>query len=337
MCLNINKITLYCLASIVMFLSFESNIFSREKTQPFTDNEKELLRQVQAIPGLLARQSIKPGDIPNPHWRDSACQACHSGKPGSKDKKLNTGNIIKMCNNCHSELSVHDLIHPVGMIPTKKMLEQMPASFRRAIKRGGGKMTCISCHDLPMQCLNERRQEKNFNPRFFLKGPYRDRTALCFKCHDKSKYKRLNAHEQISDNGEIDERKCRLCHKDVEKLKTAKPDMDIDFNVADDNLSAMCTGCHINMPHPGGGISFRNKGKPDHLVTPGKDMFSYMQKQQKKNNIELPLQQLDNKISCVTCHDPHEQGVIKTKGRVGPEDKRLRMKRVKLCLQCHDK
>lgn len=337
MYLNSSKTIMLCLSSVLFILLPVSNAISRDNIQPLTGSEKEILKQVQAIPKLLVAKSIKPDDIPNPHWRDDACQACHNGKPDSKNKKLNTSNIIKMCNNCHSELSVHDLIHPVGMVPSKKMLQQMPASFRRAIKRGGGKMTCLSCHDLPMQCLNERRPEQALNPRFFLKGPYRDRTTLCFKCHDKSKYKRLNAHEQILDNGKIDKGKCYLCHKDVEKLKTAKSDMDIEFNVADDNLSAMCTGCHINIPHPGGGFSFTKKEKPDHLVTPDKDMFSYMQKQQKKNNIELPLQQLDNRISCATCHDPHEQGVIKTKARVETEDKRLRMKRAKLCLQCHDK
>jgi len=333
--ISANKIILHCLVSVVISLLFVGNIPAQEKIRPLTDDEKAILEQVQTIPRLLAEQSIQPGDIPNPHWRDGACQACHSGKPDRKNKKLNTKNINKMCNNCHGKLSVHDLIHPVGMVPTKKMLKQMPVSFRRAIKRGGGKITCISCHDLAMPCLGKRRQEQNFNPRFFLEGPYRDRTALCFKCHDKSKYQRLNAHDQISNKGQINEQICQLCHKDIEKLKTAQSRADIDFHVADDNLSAMCIGCHLKISHPGGGFSFTKKKKPNHLVAPDKDMFNFMRKQQIKNKVELPLQLADNRIFCATCHDPHEQGVIKTKNK--PADKRLRLKKEKLCLQCHNK
>jgi len=337
MCLNINKFILHCLASVVLLLLSVSYISAREEIQPLTDAEKAILEQVQLLPGLLAEQLIQADDIPNPHWRNDACQACHSGEPDSKNKKLNTRDFNKMCNNCHGTLSVHDIIHPVGMKPTKKMLNKMPESFLHAVRRGGGKMTCIVCHDLPMQCQEDRRQEKNINPLFFREGHNRDRTALCFICHDSNKYKRLNAHEQISRKGKIDERKCQLCHKSIKKLKNAKLRSDIDFNVAESDLSAMCTGCHIKTPHPGGSFSFSKKTETNHLVVPDEYMSGFMKQQQLKNKVELPLQLVDNRISCATCHEPHEKGVIKTKAGIKLADKRLRLNKEKLCLQCHNK
>lgn len=278
----------------------------------------------------------------NPHWQESACLACHKEKPKKNNLKrsnlkLHTTDINKLCNSCHDVISKHNYIHPFGMTPSKKIKNNMPSSFSKAVKRGGGKLTCITCHDLPITCLPEGKSKQGLNPLFFREGPYNTRTELCYRCHDKSKYKRLNPHDQISESGVLNEKKCTVCHVSIDKLKTAKSINEVDFNY-EGNLSAMCAGCHPVKRHPGGAFSFfSDKKGPDHLVKPPKDILEHKLKMEKKNNIVFPLEPGTGKVFCGTCHNPHEKGVIKVKAAAkgADADKRLRMQ--KICRNCHNK
>jgi predicted CXXCH cytochrome family protein len=279
----------------------------------------------------------KDKEFHNPHWQDEGCQACHKGKPTRNNLKLHTSDINTLCNSCHKTISQHSYIHPYGMTPSKKIMKNMPGSFSAAVKRGSGKLTCITCHDLPMTCLPEKKSHKGLNPLFFREGPYKTRTELCYRCHDKSKYQRLNPHDQISEEGVLKEKLCTVCHVSTEKLATAKNIEEVDFNYQGD-LSAMCAGCHPVKPHPGGSFSFfSNKKGPNHLVKPPENILRYKQKMEKKNNIVLPLEPGTGKVFCGTCHNPHEKGVIKVQAAAkgAGSDKRLRMQ--KICINCHDK
>lgn len=278
--------------------------------------------------------------IDNPHWRDDGCHNCHAAEASANNTNTSLINkdINEICNRCHEKMSAHALIHPVGMQPSKKMLKQMTKSMRQSIQRSQGRISCTSCHDLPMTCLKKQRHKKTLNPLFLRGGPYHDRTALCYNCHDKKKYQRLNAHEQISKRGKIRKEKCLLCHKSPELLNTDNHDQSVDFNVPDSDLSAMCTGCHLWIPHPGGSFSLRKHTKTNHLVVPPKDIMQHLQQQQQQNHIRLPLQPGNQQINCATCHDPHEEGVLKQKNHSHKlAEKRLRMPKQSLCLQCHDK
>lgn len=278
----------------------------------------------------------------NPHWQKDACLTCHKEKPKKtnlkkRNLKLHTADINKLCNSCHTTISKHEYIHPFGMIPSKKIKKNMPGTFSKAVKRGRGKLTCITCHDLSLTCLPEKKSKQGLNPLFFREGPYKTRTELCYRCHDKTKYKRLNPHDQISKTGVLNEKICTVCHVSTEKLKTAKSIKDVDFNY-EGNLSAMCAGCHPVKRHPGGSFSFfSDKKGPNHLVKPTEDILEHKLKMEKKNNIIFPLEPGSGKVFCGTCHNPHEKGVIKVEAAAkgADEDKRLRMK--KLCTNCHDK
>lgn len=273
----------------------------------------------------------------NPHWRIDNCQACHKEKPKGNNLKLHTSDINTLCNSCHTSVSKHRYIHPFGMKPSKKIMKNMPRSFSKAVKRGGGKLTCITCHDLPMTCLPEKKSKQGLNPLFFREGPYKTRTELCYRCHDKNKYKRLNPHDQISDDGKINMKKCTVCHKSTDKLKTAKNITEVDFNYEGD-LSSMCAGCHPVKPHPGGSFSFfSDKKGPNHLVKPAEDILEYKLKMEEKNNVILPLEPGSGKIFCGTCHNPHEKDVIKVKAAAKGADSKNRLRMQKLCTNCHNK
>ena len=298
---------------------------------------------VKVLPDNQQHKTQKTGkQLHNPHWQNDGCLACHKEKPKKNNLKrnnlkLHTTDINKLCNSCHRLISKHKYIHPFGMTPSKSIKKNMPDSFSSAVKRGKGKLTCITCHDLPMTCLPQGKSKKGLNPLFFRGGPYKTRTEHCYRCHDKSKYKRLNPHDQISDKGVLNEKICTVCHVSTEKLKTAKSINDVDFHAKED-LSAMCAGCHPVKPHPGGSFSFfSNKKGPNHLVKPPDDILEHKLKMEKKNNIIFPLEPATGKVFCGTCHNPHEKGVIKTEAAAkgADEDKRLRMQ--KICRNCHDK
>ena len=317
----------------VMVLSVASNTQAQEsKTVPMS-TEKNLLAppaKIPAAPGSVAAEQTL-----NPHWRRDACQACHEGTPSKADTRLRDTDIDRLCNTCHAYPSSHSYIHPVGMPLSKEMQGRMPASFRLVMKRSGGNIGCVTCHDLPMQCLPENARKRDLNPLFFRDGPYRQRTDLCYRCHDPRYYQRLNAHDQVAKDGTPREDSCRICHSDAKELKDAHAIEDAGFNDPRD-LSSMCTGCHVWIPHPGS-FSFRGNGQPNHLVVPSPGIARQMQRVQKKNDVRLPLEPGTGKVFCGTCHNPHAKGVpmdaAASKGADAP--KRLRVPEI--CVVCHDK
>jgi len=308
-------------------------------------DEKNLFANVGEIPRLVRQGEIGVEQIPDPHWREDGqgCNACHGGTPGEKDAKLLVKDINQLCNNCHDTVSVHNYIHAVGMVPSAEKRTRMPEDFRRAIKRGGDVVTCIACHDLPMQCDKTRFPEKGLNPRFFRGGPYRARTDLCFNCHDPGHYQRLNPHDQISDEGELLGERCLVCHSIAPNRREVRSIDDVSFNVTDD-LTRLCTGCHPWRPHPGGGWAHfapnSTAAGPNHLVQPPPQILKRMQQSAAARGVVLPLERSSGRIFCATCHNPHERGVQRhaAADRGADGHKRLRVPPGgPVCSNCHDK
>lgn len=264
----------------------------------------------------------------DPHWRQGYCFACHS-KDAKKDPSSfkRKGNIEKVCGNCHDAISGDMLIHATGMIPSREIKSRMPKSFKL---KADGKVGCLTCHELKYQCLESEYKRKGADPKFFRGGPYKARTDLCYKCHKKKSYARLNPHDQINDEGELMEDVCLYCHA---KLPDPRVDKGIDsVKFVVDDLKELCQRCHRDRAHPGGRfINF------DHLVTPSPKIRFFMRHAEKKNNIALPLEPDTGKIFCATCHNPHERGVLRGRyGKGADEPQRLRLgSGFEVCGACH--
>ena len=299
--------------------------------------KQQILKQPATIPARVAAGKISLEQIPDPHWQVDGCLACHRKKPDKKGLHLRNENIDHTCNNCHSVLSDHSYIHPSDIKPSNKILKRMNKDFRKTIDRSKGKLSCITCHNLPKQCLPEHRKEKGLNPKFFRDGPYRKRIEICFQCHDKNAYKRLNPHDQIDAKGRIRKGRCGVCHKTLDGLTEALTIDDVDFNITD-NLAKMCTGCHPWKPHPGGlsGPKRESLDKAKHLQIPPRDIKMYYDKQQKNGDVLLPLEPGTGKIFCGTCHNPHEKGIIKNPAAAKGADAKNRLRTGNICGQCHD-
>lgn len=306
----------------------------KQKAMPNV-NEQQLLNAPHLIPKRMADGDITLAQVPNPHWRRDACQACHAGSPTRANLRLREADINKLCNTCHGKLSDHSYIHPTGMPVPKEMQARLSKPFAQAVGRARGTISCITCHDLTMACLPERASERGLNPRFFREGPYRDRSALCYRCHNPAQYARLNPHDQVETGGKLRESTCRVCHDSQPDVQAARSIHDVDFTTKSD-LSQQCTGCHAVKPHPGG-FSFNSGGQPDHLRVPSTRVAERMKVMARKNSIVLPVDPITGKVFCATCHNPHARGVVRVAAAARGAEEKNRLRMPEMCGNCHDK
>ncbi|MCF6354512.1 MAG: hypothetical protein L3J26_05320 [Candidatus Polarisedimenticolaceae bacterium] len=306
-------------------------------------SERELLNNPEQIHDLLADEKIAFEEVPNPHWRADACVACHLEKAVEDDKMppLRTTDYNGLCGNCHDPSLVAEYIHAVDIEPPDEFLDRMPEDFLAALDRGGGVLTCIACHDLPVHCDESSFEQAEINPLFFRGGPYSSRTDLCFNCHDPEDYERYNPHDQITDEGELDTEQCFFCHNVTPNRSAAKSIEDVTFNVVED-LKKLCTGCHPYSPHPGGSWfgATGNKigGGPDHLKVPPEKIRRRLEIMEAESGTVMPREPGTGSIFCATCHNPHERGVqFIRKADIGADGyKRLRRGKFEICLACHE-
>lgn len=301
---------------------------------------EELFRQPTKIKSLLKSGLLKQNQVPDPHWKKDGCIACHRSISGASQFNLRSEDDAWLCGNCHDENSKAAFIHPTGQNIPQAMWRRMPAAFRQSVQAVGGKtrskLTCYSCHEMKMACLESRLEEKVFNRSFFRGGPYHSRVTLCFYCHDDTLYDRFDPHKQIV-RGRMDKKSCNLCHKNSKTLTSRTKLKDVRLHSSDD-LSKLCINCHPWRPHPGWEFAITNtkKAAANHLVKPSKEVVERMEFTKLKIGIELPVAQDTGEIHCATCHNPHQKGVIADKLFDVGADKRNRLRVEKACSYCHD-
>lgn len=294
-------------------------------------------QKVESFPALLQSGELQMRDIISPHWNKAGCIACHtSTEANASAKNLRYREIEKTCYNCHSPAFDHIYIHPTDVRPSKKMLARMPASMRKTLAKSKNIITCTTCHDLTLQCKSNYKKQQATNPKFFRNGAQDRRSHLCFLCHDKNQYQRLNPHDQIDSQGKLRPEKCHVCHVDsIERLAQVNNIDQLRFN-ARDSLSTMCWGCHPWTPHPGGQFTFfKKKSGPDHLIKPPEKIKRRLDKMSKKHHVIFPLEPGTGKIFCGTCHNAHEKGVIKNPEDATGADSRKRLREKNICTYCH--
>jgi len=257
------------------------------------------------------------------HYTGKYCDVCHTEVPNKKGgpKLKYNGDYIQLC-KCHG-YTPRTYIHPVNIIPSEEKKKKIPAEFPLP----GGKVECITCHDIYLQCRKDREM-KIINPRFLRGAPYVSRTSLCYRCHDEKKYRKMNPHDQLTPDGKIIVAKCLYCHVE-------KPD-ELHATYGEVKLigkfEVICYRCHIEKQgkHP---------INADHLKEPPDNILKNMKESEERFGIILPLDK-EGKITCVTCHNPHDRGVIpiyKTSAQGAGEKHRLRLagKGLPICIACH--
>jgi nitrate/TMAO reductase-like tetraheme cytochrome c subunit len=182
--------------------------------------------------------------------------------------------------------------HPVEItIPTSM---QVPTELDLG---PNDELVCETCHgikDLKQIPLDEVDIEA---PDFLNLGPYQDLTEFCYLCHEKEGHERYNIHLMLNEKGEIDDRGCIYCHTEPPDPSKTYEANELEFRLTREKL---CYGCHLKTPH----LNALN-----HQVEPSDEIKEVMRQAEKDHEVKLPLSDL-GKVICITCHSPHQSGVI---------------------------
>jgi hypothetical protein len=261
----------------------------------------------------------------NIHFTGKECKECHEKTPvkGGNTFLKYGGDFEQLC-RCHHS-TPGSLVHPWGIVPSKGKIDKIPAEF--PLKNG--KLSCGTCHDIALQCQEspkKLRKKLRKKKKFFLRGePYKQRTDFCFKCHNQKSYEMQDVHDQVNDNGEMLVKKCQYCHTEKPDVKKTRYK---NIKLIE-NPEAICQGCHV--------INGNHSGNYNHMIKPSEKALERMKNMETMFGIILPLYK--GKISCMTCHNPHEKGVIPAElpSAKGADSKfRHRLPNI-LCQECHKK
>jgi len=188
-----------------------------------------------------------------------------------------------------------------------------PTSLRfEQLENKTQKVVCNTCHDIDdienkdVQTIDKKQDN------FLRNGPYEKLTDFCYLCHKKKQNSRDNIHILLESSLDKEgkkqkkEQQCLYCHTEVLKQatleKTEQQQYDSKLRLPADKI---CYGCHLKTPH---------LNALEHQVEVKDDMLTYLKKTRQLYEVNLPLGE-KNRINCVTCHDPHQQGVLKQKNR----------------------
>ena len=249
----------------------------------------------------------------------TSCISCHRMEADkiSEQKPFPEGvDPSSICLDCHHYQDNH---HPVNFVPDNSF----QGNGRGLFPLFDGEIRCLTCHEA------HGGEGLAGRPRLLRGGPYTDRNTVCFFCHEKNLNRRVNPHHMIEDDGtprEIDGKPaCLFCHAEIPDQ--TKESSTIAFKA---DVAFLCWRCHPPMTND----SFF---KGHFLVKPKKRTLDYMRKVQAEDGVSFPLLNRD-RITCSTCHNPHQKGVIANASAQAGEDEphRLRMPEGAICAGCHD-
>ena len=268
---------------------------------------------------IMAACMVHAETLVNPHWTGKHCGECHENNVPAALRS--GGDINVMCNRCHGPGSEARFeVHQVNIAAPEQMKSHIPAGWPLA----DGRLTCLTCHDIKSQ-MQENVLGRIFNINF-LRQPLTVGDSICYTCHDRSRFKQPNPHKlMISQQGVLNTQACLQCHQVMPDTESATEIKDAPLKQDSDLL---CISCHEQQKS-------RHPARADHLVQVPAGMKQALQSDSHTGAV-LPLG--DTSIHCVTCHNPHEKGVIKkgidAKGAGEPSLLRLRGGS-DLCLACH--
>lgn len=150
----------------------------------------------------------------------------------------------------------------------------------------------------------------------------------------------MNPHEQINDEGEVLLGKCLICHRNVPDIEKERSIKDVKLRFEKD-VKDMCYRCHTVIQHPaaeGATAALIGKAAPTHMIEPPRTIYMSMRLIQKDIRTMMPLDPATGKITCPTCHNPHERGVLVGRADWGADSmRRLRTEGLDICQYCHRK
>jgi len=204
-----------------------------------------------------------------------------------------------------------DLLMPESLLLAETLLYEKDEKDRK-------KVVCKTCHGIADIQEKDFKQIDKKQDNFLRNGPYQPLSDFCYLCHKRKQNQRENIHILLDKKGQKKEQQCLYCHTDVLEERVLKARVLKESALKRDALKAeefknddayklrlpkekICYGCHLRTPH---------LNALEHQGEVSEEMLAYMEKMEQKNGVHLPLS-AKTRITCVTCHDPHQQGVLK--------------------------
>lgn len=183
--------------------------------------------------------------------------------------------------------------HIVGVKPSKDI--DVPKQFKIGQEE---ELICATCHGLKDIDKTPIDKVETESADFLVGGRYRRLTDFCYRCHDEKKTQRENIHVMLDKHGDIKKKNCTFCHEEV-------PDRDKKLKLTELKLrlpiTKICYGCHLKDPH---------FNSVEHQVKPAqKEMLKRIEKNSEEQGI-LVLLSKKQEVLCISCHTPHQYGVI---------------------------
>ena len=244
-----------------------------------------------------------------------SCSTCHEGKAEpDKPALLSSDNPSEKCRDCHRYENEGDH-HPSSLVsgPTGDT-----ALIDPTFKLYSGNMECLTCHQI------HAGEDYGLGTRNFLVGgPYADRRDICFRCHQKEAYKDINPHDDmLEENGDLKHATCLVCHAEVPDPRVDRT-RDVKFRAT---VAFLCWRCHPLMAQ-----DFMDK---HYLKEPSASRSVEMRWSEEDHNIILPLDST-RRITCSTCHNPHQPGVILDERAKKGAGTKKRLRSEDICVKCH--
>ena len=252
-----------------------------------------------------------------PHWTGKHCSECHVEE---KIPELRFGgDVVRICNRCHQSAAPCTRVHVRSSASPEASAVTVPPDWPRS----DSKMTCLTCHAVPLQMYADAAGGKEKNAYFLRGSEPGDVYRFCFNCHPEQLFQKTNPHE-----GSVypaDHLFCFRCH--TGSLTTG---FETCFEASlKTKSSALCTGCHWQVTTTGHKVHEQ----------PARDALRASDgalAQLADAGLELPL--AEGSMHCATCHNPHPRGIIGRKeAAIGAGEKYfLRIPdNLVLCGVCH--
>lgn len=271
----------------------------------------------------------------NPHWSPAQCNACHPSGDGAP-RVIPIAQADRICLSCHDGKKAHDEPHPTGRLArtaTVKTPEDWPTD--------AGRLACLTCHDIRQHCEAAARRPA-INPAMLRGYDSAQADSYCRSCHVEDASWQFSPHQQVDAGGAVNSRTCLFCHTDV-------PDVTADGArrgqpLLRTNTSQGCLVCHVRH------WDVSERGHVDRPVT--NEIRDFLPSQVEDavgaraagNNGPSRLPLGDDRVTCYTCHNPHQPelfpaGSILGQRSTATEDTHaaLRVPSETLCLTCHEK
>jgi len=246
-----------------------------------------------------------------PSGNHTACVNCHvseHAQPGRPALLAGFG-PSDTCLYCHDYAINH---HPVNFAPARAVNPQLPLY--------DGEIKCLTCHEM------HGGEGLSGTPKLLRGGPYADRRESCFGCHDQEAYEAINPHRMLDGEGnirDIDGKPvCLQCHS-VKPNPVVDRTNDVRFRA---DVAFLCWRCHPPMP----GVFFDQH----FLVKPEPEMRAVMREAENRHQVIFPLVPRD-RITCSTCHNPHQEGIMVHPGAAAGADEKSRLRLKDNCSACH--